>query len=385
MKVKLTKSMIDQLAIKGQAYVIWDESIRGFGIKVTPKGKKIFILQQRMKGGKELRLTLGRYGALVLSDAKELAQEHLLDIAKGIDPREQKKQAAAQEKQSMSFREFWEIFDKKYIQENHKIGTIKRNISRIDKYIIPYFGNKEIANITYKDVMQFMDQPSLQKSQIQGARCLALLSVAFKQAELWDYRVRGSNPCAGVPKKATGKVERFLTDAELGKVEEILSTPTLWNGHSLYAIKALHMLLYTGCRKSEVTELQWEDVHIKERYLYFKDSKTGTKTVPLNGKAIELLQSIPKQLGNPYVFCGKNPHTHIQEIRKCWECVRTQAGIPDVRIHDLRHSFASFALKKGVDLYTVSKLLGHKNIATTTRYAHLELGALTEASNKVFG
>ena len=152
---------------------------------------------------------------------------------------------------------------------------------------------------------------------------------------------------------------------------------------SPYTLASIWMLLYTGCRESEVLTLKWKDVHLEDGYLYLEDSKVGVRTIALNSKAKQILNSLKKKEDNPYVFCGKFPRTHLKEIKTTWRQVRHLAGIPDVRIHDLRHSFASFALKKGVDLYTVSKLLGHKNIATTTRYAHLELEHLKEATNKI--
>lgn len=143
------------------------------------------------------------------------------------------------------------------------------------------------------------------------------------------------------------------------------------------------MLLYTGCRESEVLTLKWKDVHLEDGYLYLEDSKVGVRTIPLNEKAKEIIRSLEQKEGNLYVFCGGVPGQHLKETKTTWRKVRELAGISDVRLHDLRHSFASFALKKGVDLYTVSKLLGHKNIATTTRYAHLELDHLKKATNIV--
>ena len=186
-------------------------------------------------------------------------------------------------------------------------------------------------------------------------------------------------------------MERFLTDEELEKVKNYLSSPSLHVQASPYAIAALALLLYTGCRKSEVTQLRWSEVFLEEKYIYLKEDdqanrsiKTGNRTVPLNDDAINLLKSLKREKDNPYVFCGQKPRSHIVNITKAWQGIRSKLGVEDLRIHDLRHSFASFALKKGVDLYTVSKLLGHKNISTTTRYAHLELDALKEATNKIF-
>ncbi|PFX11147.1 putative tyrosine recombinase XerC-like, partial [Stylophora pistillata] len=216
---------------------------------------------------------------------------------------------------------------------------------------------RPLKDISCDDIMIFMDLPALQKAQGTAARTLSLLNPAFKYAEIWGYRPNGSNPCHGVSKKATNTMERFLTDEERGRLETILLNKNLHKRRSPYGISAILMLLYTGCRRSEITTLKWEDIHLKDKYLYFKDSKTGTKTVPLNPKAISTLENVERKSDNPYVFCGKYPGTHIQEIRKAWEAVRKLADLEDVRLHDLRHSFASFALKQGVDLYTVSKLL----------------------------
>lgn len=381
----LNKKFIDSLKAKDKDYIVWDNIVTGFGCKVTIKGRKVFIYTYRNLDQKKVRLTLGKYGLLTVEMARKKLKGILDQINAGIDPQQEKQQSTIREKESILFKDFWDIFDTKYIQYHHKAGTISRNAGRIKNYIMPFFGDKKLNQIEYKDVVKFMEQPTFQKAPINGARCLALISPAFKQAELWGYRAKGTNPCVGVPKKATGKKERFLTDAEKQTLEDILKDPTLHKNRSPYVMKAILLLLYTGCRRSEITTLQWQDVHLKDKFIYFKDSKTGTKTVPLNTQAIKLLESIKRQPNNPYVFPGKIPGTCLQEIRKAWESVRNLAGIPDVRLHDLRHSFASFALKKGVDLYTVSKLLGHKNITTTTRYAHLELDALKKASNKVFG
>ena len=133
----------------------------------------------------------------------------------------------------------------------------------------------------------------------------------------------------------------------------------------------------------EILSLKWSDVFLEDEYIHLQDSKTGAKTFPLNSNAITVLNNLKRDSCNPYVFHGRSPGSHLRKIDTTWSNIRKLAGISDVRIHDLRHSFASLALKKGVDLYTVSKLLGHKNIATTTRYAHLELEHLKRATNIV--
>lgn len=143
------------------------------------------------------------------------------------------------------------------------------------------------------------------------------------------------------------------------------------------------MLMYTGCRLNEVLTLKWEDVFLNENYLHLKDSKTEGKTIPLNEPAKNLLIKLQRVKENPYIFIGHKPGTCLTTLKTAWTRIRSLAGIEDVRLHDLRHTFASLAIKQGVDLYTVSKLLGHKDIKTTTRYAHLEVKQLIKATNKV--
>jgi integrase len=178
-------------------------------------------------------------------------------------------------------------------------------------------------------------------------------------------------------------MNRFLSDEELGRLNQVLDEKAGANAASNYTIAALRLLIYTGCRLGEVLSLKWEDVNLKENFIHLKDSKVGERGIPLNESAKNVILGLKKQADNPHVFCGNKKGTHLVTIQKIWDRIRQKAGIPDVRIHDLRHSFASFALKKGVSLYGVSKLLGHKNIATTTRYAHLELEELKKLTNIV--
>jgi integrase len=193
---------------------------------------------------------------------------------------------------------------------------------------------------------------------------------------------------AGVKKYKENKKQRFLDRSELLKLEESLNQQEREQKGSYYTVNALRLALYIGCRKSNILKLKWENVHLKEHYVFLPDTKVGEGACPLNKKAYDLLVSLKRQEGHPYVFPGKVPGKPLREIKTAWRKVLKRVGIKDFRFHDLRHSFASLSLSQGVDLYTVSKLLGHKNIATTTRYAHLELEKLKDASNKmaeVFG
>ena len=382
-----TKKYIESLSARDKKYTVWDSVITGFGCLVMPSGRKTYIFRYRDLDKKQVVLTLGKHGLLTTELARNAAQQVVLKITNGIDPRQEKKKQEEDKKDSLLFKDFWKIFEEKYILKNHKPSTIKRDKSRIQKHILPFFGDKELTSITRKDILAFCDTMNHCPGNLN--RTLPILKKAFKQAEIWELRGKHTLPFEGIEIKPSRRVERFLTLKEQNDVETFLSDSKWETSRSCHKVKALQLLLYTGCRSSEVRQLRWKEVNLEERYLYLQDEKgrsvkTGSRTVPLNKCALDVLKSIEPKGTNPYVF-SKGSRTCIGNLTDFWIKVRKKIGLEDVRLHDLRHSFASFALKQGVDLYTVSKLLGHKNIATTTRYAHLELDHLKEATNKIFG
>lgn len=379
---KLTKKLVESSLPREKDYVVWDDEIKGFGCRILPSGHKTYVFHYTSPTTRKYSyLKVGVHGNYTVDLARDKVKQWCANIAQNIDPKEQKKVKQIEERQSISFEDFWKVFTEKYIKEMHKPSTINRDTSRIKNYILPFFGKKSIVEIEQRDIIAFKD--SLVHIKGNCTKCLRLLSVAFSQAELWEYIPRNSNPCRGVPKYPDRKMNRFLSDEELARLNQVLSEKTKADAASNYTIAAFRLLMYTGCRLGEVLSLKWEDVNLKENFIHLKDSKVGERGIPLNESAKNVILGLQKQVDNPYVFCGDKKGTHLFTIQKTWDRIRKKAGIPDVRIHDLRHSFASFALKKGVSLYGVSKLLGHKNIATTTRYAHLELEELKKLTNIV--
>ena len=380
---KLIKSVIDSSSPKDKDYIVWDTEIKGFGCRIFPGGKKTYVFHYRAPVTRKYSyIKIGVHGNLTVDEARTKAKGLAFSVSSGVDVKAEKKQEIICEQKSMLFEDFWQIFTEKYIKEKHKSSTQKGNLSRIKNNILPFFRQKPIATIDRRDILSLQD--SMSQTKHNFTKCLRLLSVAFHQAEIWEYRDKNSNPCRDVKGVPSRQMERFLSYEELLRLEGILAEQSC-NGRSssTYTVFAIRLLIYTGCRISEILTLKWDDINLKDSFIYLKDSKTGKRTIVLNESAKELIRSIPKKEDNPYVFCGKKPGEHLIDFTKTWQRIRKKANIPDVRIHDLRHSFASFALKKGVDLYTVSKLLGHKNIATTTRYAHLDIDHLKEATNKV--
>ena len=381
---QLTKAVIDRSFHKESAYMVWDDTIKGFGCKIHPT-KKTFVYYFRSPTNKKFSyITIGVYGGITVDEARMQAKKfaHSVQIEK-IDPRDIKNAKQIETQQSITFEEFWQVFTEKYIKQHHKPSTINRDSSRIKLYILPFFGKKPITEINRSDIFAFKDS----LSHVKGTctKCLRLLTTAFNQAELWEYIPLNTNPCKGVPKHPDNKMENYLTDEQLGQVEKILLKRATMGTESSYTINALRLIIYTGCRKGEILSLQWEEVDLVHSCLRLKDSKTGKRVIPLNDIAKGIVLSIEKKEDNPYVFCGEKSGTHLVNIQTAWQGIRMEAGIPHVRIHDLRHSFASFAINNGgVNLIELKDLLGHRNITTTERYIHLTNKKLLDATNRVF-
>jgi integrase len=384
---KLTKSVIDCSVPKEKNYIVWDTEIKGFGCQISKGGRSktyVFYYYSPVKRKKGY-IKIGCHGNITVDLARNAAKKLSATVASGIDPKEEKKEKLIEERQSILFGDFFDVFKEKYIKTTYK-DSGKNNMNYTRKHILPYFTQKKLEEISAKDIRQFLE--SLSHITTTANRCFALLSMAFRKAEDWEYLPPKSNPCTGVRKYKENRKQRFLSDAELKKLEEALVQQQKAHRDSYCTVNAILLMLYTGCRKSEVLNLKWVNVNIKDRYMHLPDTKTGESARPLNQKAIDLLASITPKESNPYVFYGKIPGKPLSEVKTAWSAILKRAAIKDFRLHDLRHSFASFSLSKGVDLYTVSKLLGHRNIATTTRYAHLELEQLkkaTERTAEVFG
>jgi integrase len=382
---QLTKALIDKSEPKTKDYIIWDDIVKGFGCRVYPT-KKTFIYRYRSPQDKRIiSIKIGVYGSVTVEEARTQAKKfaHSVQIEK-VDPKETKeikeKTETLNVRQSLSFEEFLTIFLDIYPkQAKWKPSTFNRHQSRINKHILPFFGKKLVVDIKRKDILEFSD--IFHKNKNKNKKCLDLLSTIFKQAALWEYRPKNSNPCAEVSKDADRKMERFLTEEELSKLQKILTGETILKV-SPYTIKAIHFLIYTGCRKGEVLPLKWEEVDFDDCCLRLSDSKVGKRTIPLNNSAVKVLRNVQEQPDNPYVFCGKRPGAHLVTIQKTWQRICKQAGIKECRIHDIRHSFASFMIKNGLSLFEVSKLLGHSNISTTMRYSHLSDRELVGVANK---
>jgi len=377
MPPKITKRTVDQLSPGSRDRILWDREVRGFGIRCRPSGAKHYVLKMRV-GGRQRWLTIGRHGSPWTPDNARREALRLLGLkAAGHDPASERDR----QKGAITIAELGKRFLQEYVPQHCKPRTAEEYQRAVEKYINPILGRHRIADLTRSDVAQlhhhYRDRP------YQANRSLAVLSKMMNLAEAWGLRLDGSNPVRHLKKYREHKRERYLTKAELQRLGAVLADAQTKATESPFAVAAIGLLVLTGARLIEILTLRWEYVDPANEVLRLPDSKTGAKLIYLNAAAINLLRTMPRMAGNPYVIAGKKPGARLINLQKPWRRIRGKANLADVRIHDLRHSFASVAAGTGMSLPMIGKLLGHSQPVTTARYAHLAVDPIRAASNVI--
>lgn len=375
---KLTKRIVEAAEPRDKDYIIFDTDLPGFGIRILPSGKRSYLVQYRV-GRSFRRMSLGLHGVLTTEKARTEAIKVLAAVKDGKDP------AAARDaaRRDPTVEEFGERVLGDHAEHHCKPSTVVGYRYYLKTYINPRIGRLQVGTIARPDIARLHHE--LRFAPVQANRCLQLLSKMFNLAELWGLRPDGSNPCRHVKKYPEKKRERYLSKEELAKLGEVLRQCEIEGTESQSAINAIRLLIFTGCRLGEIMTLKWGYVDLENNALHLPDSKTGAKTVHIGAPAIDALKQIERLPGNPWVITGIHPGAHLTDLQPPWQRIRKRAGIEDVRIHDLRHTFASVAVANGQGLPMIGKLLGHSQVQTTARYAHLAADPVKAAANTVSG
>lgn len=374
MQAKITKRMVDGTAATNRDLVVWDTDMSGFGLRCRVSGAKYYVVKFRARG-RARWYTIGRHGSPWTPDgARREARRILGDVAAGHDPASLRDS----HRNAPTVAKLGERFLGDYVPYRCKPSTQGEYRRSVELFIDPALGSRRVIDITRADVAHLHHQ--LRKTPYQANRTLGILRKMLNLAEVWGYRPEGSNPCRHVEKYKERARERFLSAEELARLGEALSASETDSTVSPAAIAAIRLLVFTGARLSEILTLKWEYVDLAHQYLRLPDSKTGSKSVYLNPPALDLLQALPHVEDNPYVIIGHKPGQHLVDLQKPWRRIRAKAGLDNLRIHDLRHSFASVGAAGGVSLTIIGKLLGHSQPATTHRYAHLADDPLQKAN-----
>jgi len=361
---RLTKTYVDSLKAEEKAYTVWDPELPGFGVRVWTSGTKVFTYKYTRRAVQNW-ITLGRYGVLTLDQARKMAQKIRLQVLEGEDPYKKLKA----QRDAPTVEELAKRFLEEHVEPKTKATTQRQYREAVNRFILPGLGKRLVKDVEPDDVSKIHHK--LRITPYQANRVLAVMSKMFKLAELWGYRPQASNPCFYIQRYKEKSRERYLTGPELRRLAEVLDRMDVTREQSIFAVAAIRLLMFTGARLNEILCLRWEEVDLGNGLLRLEDSKTGAKAIFLNKPAVDVLQSLPTMLDNPYVIAGDRDGSHLVNLEKPWEAVRAQAGLEGVRVHDLRHTFASYAIQGGMSLEMIGALLGHSQASTTKRYAHL--------------
>jgi integrase len=381
MRGKITKRAVDALKLDDGTVeaVLWDTELKGFGCRVQRGGSKSYILHYRVgtgRGAPLRKLTIGRHGSpWTAEEARSEAKRLLGRVEAGGDPAADK---IARNK-APTVADLAEQFVAEHVEAKRKASTADEYKRLLEKIILPELGERKVADVTRAEITKL--HHANRDAPYQANRVLAVLSKMFNLAERWGLRPDGSNPCRHVEKFRENKRERMLSPAELARLGEALAA---YDG-SPYGVAAMRLLVFTGGRLGEILGLEWEWVDFERGEARLPDSKTGAKTLHFAPPALAVLAALPRVAGNPHVIVGKIEGAALVNLEKPWRAIRAAAGLDDVRLHDLRHAFASVAASSGMGLPIIGKMLGHSQPATTARYAHLASDPVKAAVATVAG
>ena len=366
-RIALTDARVRALKGRKTTYDIRDGKLRGFGIRVLPSGAKRYFIHSQHRGRRVWKI-VGEAGSIGAEEARARAKSLLAAIREGRD-----EEAASSP--DIAFETIADEVFRRYAR-NWKPSTLKVNLNYYRNHILPRFKGRPIACIDSRDVRQWF--ASLHAKPASADRSAPILSVIMRQAEVYGYRAAGSNPCKGIKRYRREGRERFLSAAEMRSLAAVLDR---FEADRPQQVAIIRLLLLTGCRASEVRTLKWR--YRREGKLFLPDSKTGPRKVFLNTPARAVIERQPRT-DSPFVFPSpRDPERACSPNLPLWYLMRRQAGIEDVRLHDLRHTFASHAVLRGIPLPVVSRMLGHKRPSMTLRYAHVGDREIEAAAERI--
>ena len=376
MSKRITKRDVDALKA---GTIIWDAEIKGFGVRARATGAKYFVLKYR-SGQRQRWYTIGRYASpWTVEKARKKASKLLGSVADDKDPATRRE---SDEKAPRDVSGCVTAFVE-HAKATRADSTARLYENLLVRLVVPKLGSLKVPDVTHGDIARL--HSSLKKTPFQANRVVAVLSKMFSWAGKQDFGFEIDNPCVGIDKNPEPARERFLSDIELVRLGTTLAEAEAGDDESVYAIAAIRLLLFTGTRLNEILTLKQEFVDIERSVLRLPRTKTGPRTIFLPAPAKEVLANLPSVQGNPYVIVGHKEGRHLVNLNKVWRRIRDKAKLPDVRIHDLRHSFASTAAGGGLSLPVIGALLGHTQAQTIQRYAHLADDPIRAAAEATAG
>jgi integrase len=400
---RITKRVVDGLRPQAMEFAVWDSKLPGFGVRVRPSGAMSYVVVYRAGSGRGApvrRYTIANVGKATPEAARGRAKTILGAVAHGHDPAGEK----ATERGTLTIAGLADRFMSEHVEPKRKPGTVAFYRHLLHKIIKPELGVTKADKVTRAQVARLHGK--LKATPFQANRVLAVIGSMYAFAGRSGIVAEGINPARRIEQFKEHRRERFLTGEELErlgsaireaetkgipwdlderkpKAKHLPKAKNRFTKIGPFAAAAIRLLLFTGCRLREILHLKWDQVDPERGLLFLADSKTGRKTVILNAPALAVLSGLHR-IGS-YVVPGDDPEKPRADLKRPWEAVARRAGLEGVRLHDLRHTYASFGAGGGLGLPIIGKLLGHTQASTTQRYAHLDADPLRRASEAIGG
>ena len=379
-RLKLTKTVVDAAQPKKDPYELRDAAIPGFLLKVTPTGRKVFMVAYVANNGQRRKPAIGRFGEITVEQARDIARDWLADVRKGKDPSAEKSAA----RRAPILTELFERFIADYSEPRNKPSTVEANRGYGKLYIIPHLGQIKVADVTRADISSLMKK--MARTPTNANRVLSAVRKMFNMAEVWGMRSDGSNPCRHVPKFPERGKTRLITDAELKRLYAYLNKAETEGLAHPFILLAVRLQFEFAARMSEILKLEWTWVDLYNRRVAWPDSKTGGMSKPMSAEAVRLLEAAPRLEKSPYVcpsvFDPNRPmskHTYY----KGWRRILGRAGLPHIGTHGIRHRSATDIANSGIPVKVGMALTAHKTVTMFMRYVHTEDDPVRAAADAV--
>ena len=371
-KAKITSSAVEKMAA---GTTIGDTDLDGFFVR-RQKDSRVYFVRKHARGQRHF-VTIGKHGAeFTPSKARAEALAIVAALRKGLDP--------AQERTRLRGMPTVAEYADEFLRDNIagvKASSLSNYESLYRNHVKSTLGRFKLNTLTTADVAAV--HRKLNNTPRAANHVVAFIGSLYKQARLQKFVPHDFNPCAGIRQFKTEARERLLSREELRRLGEVLDQADASGLAGPSAVAAIKLLIVTGRRRNEILTLKWSDIDFERKHMRLTDSKTGAKVFNLSPVALQVLADIPRLEVNPYVIAGEKPGRNLINLQKPWSRIRKAAGIEDVRIHDLRHTFASYLASRGHSLLEIGKLLGHSQAQATERYAHLIKNPLIEANDNI--